>query len=142
MRCPLTSPCHVGSADAAPSRAGLSPDPSSRRIHPTMAGSARVGRRSAAGCAASSPPTRRQPSPPRLQPCRTGSADVAPAAARQWRWRSTSRRQPCRARSAQCRHHLPPRPLAALISEEIGSGYVVGYGVDVQHWYIYTLKVE
>ncbi|XP_052159445.1 serine/arginine-rich splicing factor SR45-like [Oryza glaberrima] len=92
MRRPLASPCHVGSTDAAPSRAGLSPDPSSHRIRPTMAGSARVGRRSAAGCAASSPPTRRQPSPPRLQPCRIGSADVAPAAARQWRWRSTSRR--------------------------------------------------
>uniref|UniRef100_A0A0E0QHU7 Uncharacterized protein n=1 Tax=Oryza rufipogon TaxID=4529 RepID=A0A0E0QHU7_ORYRU len=37
---------------------------------------------------------------------------------------------PCRAGSAQCRHRPPPRPLAALISEKIGSGYVVGYGVD------------
>uniref|UniRef100_A0A0E0Q9L4 Uncharacterized protein n=1 Tax=Oryza rufipogon TaxID=4529 RepID=A0A0E0Q9L4_ORYRU len=61
-------------------------------------------------------------------PCRTGSADVAPAAARQWRWRSTSRRQLCCAESTQCRHRPLPRPLAALISEKIGSGYVVGYG--------------
>lgn len=82
------------------------PDPPPPRFSPTVArhsragyapaaaGSARVGCGAATGCAASSPPARRRPSPPCPQPCCAGSGDAAPATARRWRW--SRRASPCR----------------------------------------------